>query len=225
MFIFPVHLFRPRRVMARIIGAGLSGGETMSGDDARAANDYGGRWQIEFSGITLNTPRLIAAWDAWTGYLDHGATPVLVPLLSISTAPRAWLGNKPQPVPPLIWDDPVFPEAVDYGSPVMEFEFVDPSAAGDRHVFLSAVTGSPLVGGEVFEVDGRAHQIIRQVDVGKYLIAPTLRNPVFDYDEPDFGWPCVIARLEPTGDEGLSIENGNAADPSITFVEMLGVSL
>lgn len=222
MRIFPTHLFNPTYVAAGLRDQAISGGQALSGDESMEEIEYGGRWEIEYSGITLNTPEKIRVWQAWLGWLDGGVTDVLVPLVTISTAPRASLGRTPQPVPGIVADDPTFPFNVEYATPVIEAALLANAVAGARSIQIGIIKGGAIKGGETFRINRRAYRIIRQIAEDTYAIRPALRESVFmEYDEPDFDWPYVRCRLNPTGDEHLSVQNGTVATPKISFIEKM----
>lgn len=219
MFIFPSHLFNPGKVRAHIARATLSGGTSLTGDEDHVITDGGGRWEISYEDIALDTPEEIRAWEAWNGHLAAGTVQVKVPLLSLETAPRPMQGRRPVPPSALATDDPLFPTRVAFAAPYIVATVADDAALRDTTLAIVVTRGASLTGGEKFEIAGRAHRIARRIDATHFVIEPPLRAAVTAGTPVNFDWPCVICTAAPGEDWSPAIEFGQFADASINFVE------
>lgn len=217
--IFPVHIFNPQEVSARVIGSVISGGTALSGEEDIIATDGGGRWEIGYSGITLRTPTQIKAWEAWEGFLGRGTTDCLVPFLSLGHANRSSNGRGLMPVSKLVTDDPVFPTAMSYSAPPIGAHAA--ASAGLRATTLSIAIdkGSPLVGGEKFGVNGRAYRVIRQTSVGQFQTEPPLREAIESGTALHFDLPLLKCRSAPGESWSPTLSFGRRGEVSIRFLE------
>lgn len=222
MFIFPVHLFNPSVIKAEPVTQTVDGGVSISGDEDFIATDGGGRWEVQYSGIVLNSPEKIRAWNAWQAFLVGGAQDVLVPLVSIATAPRASILGKPQPVPPIFADDDLFPSVLEYGSPVIVAALGAAAALRATRLKITVTEGGTLLPGQRFSIGKRAYELMNYdtvTDDDHWYIRPPLRWPVApDYDEPYFDWPAVRCRHLPE-DGPNEIADGRFGEVSIRFLE------
>lgn len=216
--IFPAHLFRPKTVSARVVQRVISGGQALNGEEDVIATDGGGRWRIEFSEIELHTPAQHRAWDAWQSYLQQGAVQCLVPLLTISTAPRPQQWDRPMPVSRLIANDPVFPTTVGYAKPQIEAAVLAAAPLRATTLLIGIAMGSSIAGGEAFSIGERAYRIIMPV-AGGHRIEPPLRDAVTAGSAVEFDWPVVRAVSSPGDDFSGSISRGRFGTKQITFVE------
>lgn len=219
MFIFPAHLFNPGKVRASIARSTLSGGTSLTGDEDHVITDGGGRWEITYEEIGLDTPELIRAWEVWNGYLAAGTVQVKVPVLSLETAPRPMQGRRPMPPSALATDDPLFPTSVAFAAPYIVATVAANAALRATTLEIVVTRGAPLAGGEKFEIAGRAHRIARRIDDSHFIIEPPLRAAVTAGTAVNFDWPCVICTAAPGEDWSPAIEFGQFADTSIRFVE------
>lgn len=218
MFIFPAHLFNPKEVNARPVQRVMSGGEALNGEEDVIATDGGGRWQIDYSGINLNTVAQQRAWSAWQGYLGGGAVECLVPLLSLQTAPRPFLGKSPARPPALISDDELFPTSVAYSAPYIEAEVGASAALRATSLHILVTTGGEIKGGEKFSIGDRGYRIIRKTATNTFQIEPPLRAAVSDGAAVNFDWPVVRCTAVPGDFEG-ALTRGRYGEKSISFVE------
>lgn len=220
MFIWPAHIFNPREIgPPRIVESVISGGTSLSGEEEVIATDGGGRWEISFSGITLNTPAKIKAWEAWEGHLARGATDVLVPLLTLGHANRTSNGLVPMGVSRLVANDPVFPTDVRYSSPPIVARVAANAFLRATTVFIDVIKGAPLVGGEKFSVAGRGYRVIRPVGGGAFLIEPPLRSAIASDTLIEFAWPLLKCRSAPGESWSPQLSYGRFGEVSIRFLE------
>jgi hypothetical protein len=217
--VFPVHLFNPREVRARIIESVISGGVSLSGEEDVIATDGGGRWEITFDGITLRTPAQIKAWEAWEGHLGRGATDVLVPLLSIGHANRSSHGLGAMAVSKLVVDDPVFPTSAVYSSPHITAAISANAALRATQIGITVTKGAPLVGGEKFSISERAYRIVRPLGSGQFQIEPPLREAATAGDACTFDWPLLKCRSAPGESWSPALSFGRRGEASIRFME------
>jgi hypothetical protein len=219
MFIWPANLFNPTEIGARIVESVISGGTSLAGEEDVIATDGGGRWELTFGGITLNTPAKIKAWEAWEGHLARGATDVLVPMISLGHANRPSHGLMSMGVSKLVTDDPVFPTVAYYSSPQIVARVASSALLRATTLFITIDKGAPLVGGEKFSINGRPHRVIRPVGGGAFLIEPPLREAVSSDTPIIFDWPLAKCRSAPGESWSPTLRYGRFGDASIRFLE------
>lgn len=220
MHIWPAHIFNPREMSARIVESVVSGGISLSGEEDVIATDGGGRWEVAFSGVTLNTPAKIKAWEAWEGYLARGATDVLVPLLTLGHANRPAIGIGMMGVSKIVTDDPVFPSSMVYSSPPIVAHTTASAALRSTVVSIAIDKGAQLVGGEKFSVGGsRAYRVVRPIGGGVFQIEPPLRQAVGAGAAVEFGLPLLKCRSAPGESWTPTLAFGRSGEASIRFME------
>lgn len=223
MFIFPAHLFNPANVRAGVIATVISGGTSLSGDETVIQTDGGGRWAIEYSGIDLDDPELERLWNAWVSYLRGGARAVLVPLLSVRTAPRPFAGEAEIDPSDLAWDDYTFPNYVRFAAPHVVASVVSHNIAAPALIEIEIEQGSRIRGGEKFSIANRGYIIervtARDGQKATCVISPP-RRIVSPLGTPvNFDWPVVQCRLQLGQNLIPDMEMGLYSDVSISFVE------
>lgn len=223
MYIWPAHLFNPTGIKADPVPAVISGGTALSGDETVIQTDGGGRWEITFSGIVLRTPRQIRAWDAWTSYLSGGYRTVLVPLVSLITAPRPVNGSVPARPSSLHADDDFFPESVGYAMPYIEAVTVG-AMPNPSTVTINVTRGARIEGGEKFSVSGlRGHKIERVISrsgqQATVAISPPYHPLIPAGSAVNFDWPVVRCRAVLGQDLAPTLSFGRRAEMNISFVE------
>lgn len=219
MFIFPVHLFNPKEVNARIERRVISGGVALNGEEDVVATDGGGRWRIDFSGIDLRTPSQQRAWSAWQSYLASGAVECLVPLLSLVTAPRPYLGKTPARPPQLAYDDELFPTSVAYSAPYIEAATAASAALRATSLEIAVTKGGTIKGGETFSIGSRAYSIVRSAAPDTFNIDPPLREAVDGGAAVNFDWPLAKCVAAPGEDFAGPVLRGRFGSKAITFLE------
>jgi len=219
--IFPAHLFCPSGVRSYIERKVLSGGTSLSGVEDQVIIDGGGRWSIEYSDISLNSPAEIKDWEAWNGYLNAGTAPVLVPMLSLETAPRPAYGARGlMPPSDLYTDDPLFPTVTRFQAPYIVATVLESAQLRATTVKIAMVRGAPITGGERVSFGNRGYRIRRRIAADTYQIEPPLRAPVNAGTDANFDWPVTLCLAVPGEDWTPMIELGQYADASIKFVEV-----
>jgi len=219
MFVFPIHLFNPGDVKADVIGRTITGGEALNGEEDVIATDGGGRWEIYFSKINLNTPDKIRIWDAWQGYLAAGVVECLVPILSLVTAPRPAQGRGFARPSNILADDPVFPTSVTFASPYI-IATAGAGALRATSIELTVTQGATLKGGEKFSIGGHAYKVIRETAPGIFQITPPLREAVTLGASVEFGWPLVKCRQTPGNSFSPTLSMSKFGEAEISFVEV-----
>ncbi len=215
MHIFPVRLFNPSEVRSTVRQRVLSGGEALDGSATVIATDGGGLWEVSYLGIQLRTEQQSRVWDAWASYLAGGVTECLVPLLSLATAPRGYMGA----VSGVYQDDEEWPTEMRYSGPLIEAH-VGADAALRATVLNVVMTKGPKPkGGEKLSIDGRAYKLIRPLGSGDYQIEPPLRAAVSTNDPIIFDWPMVKCKMRVGDDPIAPLERGRFGKVEINFVE------
>ncbi len=223
MYIFPVHLFNPKSIKAKPRARVIDGGTALNGEQDVISADGGGRWYISYSGIAIRGPKMERLWAQWDSYLLGGARPVLVPLVSIRTAPRPTAASGPLRTSQLYTDDEAFPTVTRYALPYIEAVAVGLASARSATLTIDVIKGSRVQGGESFSIGNRAYLIERVVSrngqQATCIISPPLRVDIPSGSSVNFEWPVVQAKLAMGQDLGVDLSFGGFGDTSITFVE------
>lgn len=223
MFIFPAHVLNPETVSAGPERRVISGGVSLSGDEDVIQTDGGGRWSIKYGEMWLDSPALERLWTQWDSYLAGGARTVLVPLLSVSTAPRPVTGGEPLTPSDIVSDDDVFPSIVGFGSPHVRASLVSTAPLRSTEMVIQVTQGARITGGEKFSVGGRGF-LIERVRFRSGMQAtcdvwPPCREALSSGAALNFDWPTVRCRAVIGQDIIPPIGWGNYAPVSISFVE------
>jgi hypothetical protein len=219
--IFPAHLFNPNGVRSYIERKTLSGGTSLSGVEDTVIIDGGGRWRIEYTDIGLDDPTALKRWDAWNGYLNAGTADVLVPMLSLETAPRPAFGRGLMPPSDLFTNDPLFPTITQFQSPYIVATVTEAAPLRATTVNIALSRGSEITGGEKVSFGDRGYRIRRPLGGDAYQIEPPLRAAVPAGTDANFDWPVVRCRAVPGEDWSPAVEMGRFADTAISFVEVV----
>lgn len=223
MFVWPAHLFNPQQTAAGVEASAISGGTSLVGDETIIQTDGGGRWKISFQGIDLRTPAKQRLWTAWRAHLAGGATPVLVPVLSLRTAHIPKLNRQRHISSDLQANDPVFPTAVSFVNPMVKAKIAANAALRATTVQIEVLQGGDLTGGETFGAGDRSYEIERVTgQVGRVFtckIGCPLRAALAINTPVDFNWPLVQCRAVLGQDLNPSIAFGRTGTASISFVE------
>lgn len=220
--IFPAHIFNPGSVRTYIERRTLSGGVSLSGEEDQVIIDGGGRWVIEYADIGLDTPAELRAWDAWTGKLNAGTAEVLVPLLSIETAPRPALGQGFMTPSDLYTNDVLFPTEVRFQAPYIVAVLAESAALRATTLRITMQRGAPIMGGEKFSLGDRGYRIAERLGDDRYRIEPPLRASVTAGDPVNFDWPVVRCRGMTSEDEAAApVILGRYSDAAIRFAEVV----
>lgn len=223
MHIFPAHKFNPDPVKAGVSPRVITGGESLAGDTDVIATDGGGRWEIVYSDLDLDSPENQRLWEAWTSYMAGGARAFLAPVLSVDTAPRPVAGNG-LATPSDIWaDDDQFPTEVRFASPYIVAEVVDAAILRATTLTILVTQGARIQGGEKFSIGDRAYKIERVTARNGFeatcTISPPLREAVDAGAAVNFEWPVVQCRLAPGQDLNPDIQLGMYGSISVAFIE------
>lgn len=219
LYVFPIHHLNPAEVSARPIQQVISGGVSIAGEEDVISTDGGGRWRVDYGGISLRTPFQQRVWSAWAGYLAGGAVECLVAILSLYSGPRPQAWDRPQRVTKLTWDDPMFPNSVAYARPTIVAKLLTGATLRATTLQIELTSAGKIEGGEKFSVGDYAYRIIRKTGTDTYLIEPPLREVVYTNQPVEFNWPLVKCRLVPGQDMEGAIRMGRFSDVSISFVE------
>lgn len=134
---WPILTFPPLDINWRLASVTNSGGVSVGGITRRARTDGGGFWTCTMSGISIYNREQILAAQAIEARMDGGFVQVIVPHLSVNTAP---------------WPGGVIP-ANPLTSTAISAQVDAPAAALATTLNIRIDTGEPLVGGERFSVD------------------------------------------------------------------------
>jgi hypothetical protein len=223
MYIFPAHLFNPDPVKADVASRVISGGTAINGEEDVIATDGGGRWEISYGEVDLDGPYLQQVWEAWTSHLAGGAQTVLVPLLSLGTAPRPIIGNGLAEPSDILADDDYFPTDVRFAAPYIVATVSADAALRATTLQLSVAQGAQLQPGMKFSVAGRGFKIERVISragmTAICIVSPPTRAPITAGAAANFDWPTVMCRGVVGQDLAATISLGMFGTTSISFVE------
>lgn len=223
MFVFPAHLFNPANVRAGIVSNVISGGQSLTGDETVIQTDGGGRWRIDFTGIDIDDREEERLWNMWVSHLAGGSRAVLVPLLSLATSPRPYVGGEDTDPSDLIWDDDAFPTYVRFASPHVVAQVVTHDAQIPALIQIEVLQGARIRGGEKFSIGNRAYTVERVVardgQKATCAILPPRRIATPFGTPVNFDWPVVQCRAEIGQSLAPDMEWGRFSEVSISFVE------
>jgi len=226
MFIVPTHRFNPKQVTAAPAPQVESGGVNLNDDESIIQTDGGGRWAISYSGIDLRSPASLRLWESWASYLSGGARAVLVPLLSLATAPRPMAGLGLARPSRLLADDEAFPTSVGYAAPYIKATSVGAAALRATVLTIDVAQGSRIQGGEKFSVGRRAYLIervtAREGQQATCVISPPLRQAIAAGAALNFEWPLVQCRAVSGQSLAPDVSFGRSSAVAISFVEDFG---
>lgn len=205
---FPVRLFHPPAIAARLEGGTIVGGTSPGQDTAIEAMDAGARWVMEFGETPLWSRDKVHAWRSFATASDIGVMPVIIPAWDRLYQPLA---------------DPKYAGATTFGqvvwrdTPAWEADEVQAqvtvAAAQYATELAFAFAGGDLTGGEQFSIYGprygwRLYRIVRisaDVDgVKTAVIRPPLREWAGAGQALNFDSPRCTMR--PEGDISEVIE-------------------
>jgi len=234
MLTFPTHLFNPLTIRLQPRATVIEGGENLLGERDVLRTDGGGYWVADMVGIELLTPDLIRAWEAWEGHLQGGMTRVLVPVPSLRQAPRPAGGPGLMRPAALVAesDDPYFPEAKAFASPLIVAASIGAAALRATQLDIAISRGARLRGGERFAIDhpavGRrvykvARVLARDGLEATCVITPPLREAIGDGTALDFDWPSMVATLVPNSEISPELMGDRHATVNIAFREAMAI--
>jgi hypothetical protein len=230
--IWPYRLLRPAKFTSPRLSAQVqSSGATISGLVQNAATDAGGNWRHALQGIALRTADQVRCFDAWSAYLQGGLTECVMPVPSLLTAPRPYIGGRPAtagaPAPAAddyFNQDPGFGEPMIVASPGPDIVLRATSAV------IEIIQGGALKGGELFSIEHttlswRLYRISRVTARTGQLFTveffPPCREATDDGASIEFDVPRCVMRLDPAnaGDLGPGASPGRLDTVSAGFVE------
>lgn len=223
LYVFPAHRFNPDPVKADVVPRVVSGGTALSGDEDVIQADGGGRWEINYGEIDVDGVELQRLWDAWTGHLSGGVQPILVPILSLATAPRPIAGNGLADPSDFYDDDDYFPTDVRFASPLI-VAAVSASAALRATTLQVAVSqGAAIQPGMKFSIGYRAYKVERVTArsgmTATCIVSPPLREAVSVGAAVNFDWPVVVCRAVVGQDLAATVTLGMFGTTTVSFVE------
>lgn len=225
MFIVPAHVFNPDPVTADVVPRTISGGTAISGEEDVIQTDGGGRWEVSWGEIDLDTVYQRRLWDAWTSHLAGGSQPVLVPLLSVDTAPRSVAGNGLAVPSDLYVDDEWFPTEARFASPHIVAAVGTNAALRATTLTIVISQGAAVQPGVKFSIGRRAYKVERVLSrnglAATCKISPPLREPATAGGAVNFDWPVVQCRA--VIGQGLAAQvSYGFSTVSVSFVEDFG---
>lgn len=223
MYIFPVHRLTPEAIKADLVTKVVSGGTALNDEEDVIQTDGGGRWEVAYSGISLNTVWRERAWSAWTSHLAGGARRVLVPVYSLRTAPRPYAGNGLMRPSNLVADDDVFPASVGFAAPYIKAEAVAAVDLRATSMVILVTQGARIEPGMRFGIGVRAYKIERVIErngmEASIVINPPTREPISAGAALNFDWPVVQCRAAIGQDLAPEMMWARRGSTSVSFVE------
>lgn len=221
--IFPAHRFCPETVTAGVVADVVSGGTSLAGEQDVIEADGGGRWMISYGGIALDDAEMQRRWKAWVAKLRGGATPVLVPLLSVATGPRPIAGNGFATPSDIYDNDDYFPTEVRFASPHIVATISASVALRSTTMQISVTQGSSVQPGMDFSVGVHAYTVQEIISraglVATVKTTPPAREAIAAGTAVNFDFPYVVARAAPGQSLTAAINSGLYGDVEIQFVE------
>jgi len=224
-FVFPTRLFKPSSLQARLLGAAISGGASLTGDTQLADISGGGRWAVDFGASDLLDPAIVKAWRALAAAADNGVTQILVPLADRLHQPVTPTLTTPDPFGLSIYDDGLTP----WGPDQVTATATSIAALGETELHFTFTAPRALVGGEHFSIlhaawGWRLHIVTRvksggvgSGDATVIDFRPPLREAVAIDDLLNFDSPRCLMRLD--GDMSEVVELQRFGTASARFVE------
>lgn len=224
--IFPAHLFNPDPVAADVVQRVISGGTTINDEQDVISTDGGGRWQINYGEIDLDSEYLQRLWGAWTTHLAGGAQSVLVPILSLGTAPRPVAGNGLATPSDIIANDDYFPTSVGFASSYIVATISAHAGLRATSLEITVSQGAAVEPGMCFQVGVWAYKVGRVISrsgqSATVTVTPPLRAAIASGSPANFDWPCVVCRGVVGQDLIASISLGMFGTTTVSFVEDTG---
>lgn len=221
--IFPAHIFCPETVTAAVVPDVVSGGTSLAGEQDIIEADGGGRWMITMGGIALDDPATQRLWKAWAAKLSGGAFSVLVPLLSVATAPRPIAGNGLATPSDIHANDDHFPTEVRFASPYIVAALAAPVALRGTTMQIAVTQGAAVQPGMDLSIGIRAYTVQEVVSrsglTATVKVTPPAREAIASGAAVNFDWPVVVARAAAGQNLSAAISFGLYADTEIQFVE------
>lgn len=226
MLTFPTGLFVPSTLTPELVGASVSGGQSLSGLTQAAMTSGGGYWQIDFGEAVLWTPSKLKTWRAVSSRADGGATPFIVPLcdrihqafLAADVQRGAGVGNS---------DDSTFSDGALWPAEYITATLTGSAALRATWINLTISGSAGLNGGEFFTIWGvkygqRLYNITQVVPLGgndyQCEIRPPLREAAANGATLDFDNPrCQMQIVGPSGAILEQLRFGRS--PKIRFIE------
>lgn len=249
MTIVPVHWPRPglppRKVMAEVVPATVSGGRAITAVEQVVSFDAG-FWNIILDEIPLASPTQKREWRAIAAQLGGRLGLCDVPIYDTDGAPWPIIGGKPyKRVPPIPHSDgSYFSDGSGYGQPVIIATVTTTSPAGSIQVGLSVLNASQIVPGMHFSVlapsTGLTHlyriKTIASFTPGNPHVSPTipdtymvnlnlpLRAAIAANTQAEFDDPRCTCRLETDREMDTGIDDfAGRTLGRVSFVEALNV--
>jgi len=218
---FPVRLFRPPSLAARLTDGTVVGGTSPSGDADIERMDMGSRWLMGFGETPLWSREKVLTWRKFVAGGDNGAMNVIIPLWDRRYQPFAqakFAGSTT--FGQVVWRDTQVWDANE-----VQASIVHDSAQFSTEVKFSFV-GGELAGGEHFSVYGprygwRLYRLIRRKasdeDGQTWEIRPPLREWIGTGNPLNFDSPRCTMRVDGDIDAILDMLRLGRGTP--TFVE------
>ncbi|MBB5709354.1 hypothetical protein [Sphingomonas xinjiangensis] len=224
--IFPAHIFNPDPVKADVAARVISGGEAVNGEQDVIQTDGGGRWEISYGEMGQDDPFRQQLWSAWVGELAGGARSVLVPLLSLDTAPRPVAGNGLAMPSDLYWNDDYFPTEVRFAAPYIVARVSAPATLRATTLQVTVDQGDDVQPGMKFSVGYCGFKIERVLSrngsTATVRVSPPARESIAAGTPANFDWPVVVCRSVIGQDLAADIMLGMYGTTTVSFVEDTG---
>jgi len=201
----------------------VSGGTSITNIEDAIAADGGGRWEITYSDIQLRTVEDQRRWSQWIAHLAGGARVVLVPIVSLRTAPRPYGGGGLMKPSQIYTDDSVFPTITRFATPYITAVTVGTVPLRGTTMTINVTKGARIEGGEKFSIGERAHVIERVLSQSGQTatcpISPPTREAIPAGSLVNFEWPYVRCRAVIGQDMSPDYLIQRYGTISISFVE------
>lgn len=219
--VFPTQLLAPRQQRISLVQNVIQGGVTVGGVQRVMPTLAGGLWMFEFGDVNLNRKEALKAWRAAEGFLDGGATNIIVPICDCRQAPEGagGIGDIPHS------DDSLFSDDSGYSQGSLSVVTTADAALRATTISVAPEIAALISGGEHFGVTyvdkGRRMHRVVSVDreAGLLTVRPPLRAATPAGTELDFNSPSCTMRLANGDSLAPTVEMGRFASGTIVFVE------
>ncbi|WP_439611507.1 hypothetical protein [Reyranella sp.] len=218
---WPTAVLKPAAIEPNVVPFSRSGGRTLGGLERSTRTDLGW-WSIAYRGVTLAKPASRRMWNALAADLSGMATPVVVPVWSLDSAPwPAGTVNGRMLVPHS--DGLTFSDGSLYSQPAIGVTLVNALAIGATQATLRIGFGIDELTGVLFSYGHALYKtgMPLAIDGADWTVrlAPAVRAPIPAGAALEFGLPTCLVRLASDREMDVMSSVGKVDKRDVAFVE------